>query len=150
MSSSRGASEIPALTRSGRIFARRDGRRTGEFTVRIFLGMLSGLTLQWLVVRADGTIAGGVTPAVLAFLGGYSVEMLFAAMDRLVHLVTGRMRAPHRQGQPAARPKHDPAPAGAAGPKRDRAREILANGGAAAHRAASPVPALATVRAESN
>jgi hypothetical protein len=43
-----------------------DGRRTGEFLVRIFLGMVSGLTLQWLVVRADGTIAGGVTPAVLA------------------------------------------------------------------------------------
>src|SRR5262249_42891393 len=42
-----------------------DGRRTGEFTVRIFLGMLSGLSLQWLVVRADGTVAGGITPAVL-------------------------------------------------------------------------------------
>ena len=42
-----------------------DRRRTGEFTVRIFLGMLSGLSLQWLVVRADGTVAGGMTPAVL-------------------------------------------------------------------------------------
>src|SRR4029434_9875688 len=31
-----------------------DGRRTGEFTVRIFLGMLSGLTLQWLLAPADG------------------------------------------------------------------------------------------------
>ena len=59
-----------------------DGRRTGEFTVRIFLGMLSGPTLQWLVVGADGTLAGGVSPAVLAFLGGYSVEILFAAVDR--------------------------------------------------------------------
>ena len=127
-----------------------DGRRTGEFTVRIFLGMLSGLTLQWLVVRADGTVAGGVTPAVLAFLGGYSVEMLFAAMDRLVTLVTGRMRSPHRQGQPAARPKHNPTPAGTVTPKRGRAREILANGVAAAHRAASPVTTLAPVRAESN
>jgi hypothetical protein len=127
-----------------------DGRRTGEFTVRIFLGMLSGLTLQWLVVRSDGTVAGGVTPAVLAFLGGYSVEMLFAAMDRLVHLVTGRMRSPHRQGQPAARPKHDPTPVGTLTPRRGRAREILTNGVAVAHRAASPVTPLAPVRAESN
>src|SRR5262249_18527581 len=68
--------------------------------VRIRLGMLSGLSLQWLVVRADGTVAGGMTPAVLAFLGGYSVEMLFAAMDRLVQLVTGRMRTSNRPGQP--------------------------------------------------
>jgi hypothetical protein len=127
-----------------------DGRRTGEFLVRIFLGMLSGLTLQWLVVRPDGTIAGGVTPAVLAFLGGYSVEMLFAAMDRLVQLVTGRMRSPHRAGQPAARAKRDLAQPGAHAGKRTRAREILANGAAGTQRAASPVTALAAVRAESN
>jgi hypothetical protein len=73
-----------------------DARRAGEFKVRIFLGTLSGLSLQWLVVRSDGTVAGGVTPAVLAFLGGYSVEMLFTAMDRLVHVVAGRFRASHR------------------------------------------------------
>jgi hypothetical protein len=94
-----------------------DGRRTGEFMVRIFLGMLSGLALQWLVVRADGTAAGGVTPAVLAFLGGYSVEMMFTAMDRLVHLVTGRMRTPNRQGQPTARPKNGSTPEGPVAPK---------------------------------
>ena len=94
-----------------------DRRRTGEFTVRIFLGMVSGLSLQWLVVRADGTVAGGVTPAVLAFLGGYSVEMLFAAMDRLVQLVTGRMRTSNRQGQPAGRSKLGPAPEGPVAPK---------------------------------
>ncbi len=129
-----------------------DGRRTGEFTVRIFLGMLSGPTLQWLVVGADGTLAGGVSPAVLAFLGGYSVEILFAAVDRLVHLVTGRMRSPNRPGQLATRPKRDPAPAGVSGAKRTRVREIGANGVTAGQgqRAASPVAALAAVRTESN
>jgi hypothetical protein len=126
-----------------------DGRRTGEFLVRIFLGMVSGLTLQWLVVRADGTIAGGVTPAVLAFIGGYSVEMLFAAMDRLVQLVTGRMRSPSRPGQPIARAKRDLAPAGAPGGRRSRVREIP-TGAAASQRAASPVAALAAVRVESS
>jgi hypothetical protein len=69
-----------------------DARRSGEFIVRIFLGMLSGITLQWLLVRDGSTVPGGITPAVLAFLGGYSVELLFTAMDRLLSAVTGSMR----------------------------------------------------------
>lgn len=125
-----------------------DRRRTGEFTVRIFLGMLSGITMQWLVARSDGTVAVGMTPAVLAFLGGYSVEMLFTAMDRLVNLVAGRMRSTHR-GQPAApRTRRERAEAGSAGPRRPRVREMAANGAAPGLRAASPVPTLATARAE--
>jgi len=129
-----------------------DGRRTGEFTVRIFLGMLSGPTLQWLVVGADGTFSSGVSPAVLAFLGGYSVEILFAAADRLVHVVIGRMRSPNRSAQPATRTKRDPAPAAGPAPKRHRVRDIGTNGVGAGHgqRAASPVATLAAVRAESN
>ena len=102
-----------------------DGRRTGEFVVRIFLGMLSGLTLQWLVVRPDGTVAAGVTPAVLAFIGGYSVEMLFTAIDRLVLLVTGRSRGSQRS-QVAPRPRRAE-PAGVV-PRRARVRHATANG----------------------
>jgi hypothetical protein len=69
-----------------------DGRRTGEFMVRIFLGMLSGVTLQWLLVREGQAIPGGVTPAVLAFLGGYGVELLFAAIDRMLSTVITALR----------------------------------------------------------
>jgi hypothetical protein len=123
-----------------------DGRRTGEFKVRIFLGMLSGLTLQWLVVRSDGAIAGGTTPAVLAFLGGYSVEMLFTTLDRLVHLVAGRMR-PSLRGQ-AARPRREPESPG--GPKRARSREVAVNGGAPGAKPAGAVPPLTPIRAEAN
>src|SRR5258705_6860278 len=72
-----------------------------------------------------------------------------ARFDRMVNLVTGRMRSPHRAGQLATRPRRDPS-VGASGAKRSRAREILANGAAAGQRAASPVAALAAVRAESN
>ena len=82
-----------------------DERRTGEFLVRVFLGMLSGLSLQWLVVRADGTIAGGVTPAVLAFLGGYGVELLFAAFDRLLSTVIAALRGDRRAPKPSAERK---------------------------------------------
>jgi hypothetical protein len=69
-----------------------DGRRTGEFVVRIFLGTLSGITLQWIIVRDGPAIPGGITPAVLAFLGGYSVELLFTAMDRVLATVSGALR----------------------------------------------------------
>src|SRR5713226_2579402 len=76
-----------------------DPRRTGEFVVRLFLGMLSGITLQWVFVKDGNTIPGGITPAVLAFLGGYSVELLFTAVDRLVAAVTGSLRPSHTVGR---------------------------------------------------
>src|SRR5260370_42161024 len=65
-----------------------DPRRTGEFVVRLFLGMLSGITLQWGFVKDGNTIPGGITPPVRAFLGGYSVDRLFTAVDRLVAALT--------------------------------------------------------------
>jgi hypothetical protein len=76
-----------------------DPRRTGEFVVRLFLGMLSGITLQWIFVKDGNTIPGGITPAVLAFLGGYSVELLFTAVDRLLAAVTGSFRPSHTVGR---------------------------------------------------
>lgn len=125
-----------------------DARRTGEFTVRIFLGMLSGLTLQWLVVRPDGTVAGGMTPAVLAFLGGYSVEMLFTAMDRLVHLVAGRMRTPNHS-RAATRPLRERPEQRGPGSRRLRMRDLPTNGAASGERPANPMAIVAPVRAES-
>jgi hypothetical protein len=82
-----------------------DGRRTGEFMVRIFLGMLSGVSLQWLLVREGQAIPGGVTPAVLAFLGGYGVELLFAAIDRILSTVITALRGERRRPRPAAERK---------------------------------------------
>ena len=82
-----------------------DGRRTGEFMVRIFLGMLSGVSLQWLMVRDGQAIPGGVTPAVLAFLGGYGVELLFAAIDRILSTVITALRGERRRAKPSAERK---------------------------------------------
>jgi hypothetical protein len=82
-----------------------DGRRTGEFMVRIFLGMLSGVSLQWLLVREGQAIPGGVTPAVLAFLGGYGVELLFAAIDRILSTVIAALRGDRRRPRPSAERK---------------------------------------------
>jgi len=82
-----------------------DGRRTGEFMVRIFLGMLSGVSLQWLLVREGQAIPGGVTPAVLAFLGGYGVELLFAAIDRILSTVIAALRGDRRRSKPSSERK---------------------------------------------
>jgi len=95
----------------------------------------------------DGTVAGGITPAVLAFLGGYSVEMLFTAIDRLVHAVAGRLRAPHRNQVGDAGPAQARG-SGKFGVEADPPSELPANGAASA-RTASPVAALTTGRGKS-
>src|SRR5262249_18235480 len=77
-----------------------DPRRSGEFVVRLFLGMLSGVTVQWGFARDGQAAPQGTAPLVLAFLAGYSVELLFSGMDRLLTAVTGRLRPAH----PAPRP----------------------------------------------
>ena len=77
-----------------------DPRRSGEFVVRLFLGMLSGVTVQWVFAKDGQAAPEGTTPLVLAFLAGYSVELLFSGMDRLLTAVTGRLRPAH----PAPRP----------------------------------------------
>lgn len=61
-----------------------DDARYGEFVLRIFLGTLSGVVLHWLFVGDNKQIPGGVTPAILAFMGGYSVELLFTIIDRML------------------------------------------------------------------
>jgi len=125
-----------------------DARRAGEFKVRIFLGTLSGLSLQWLVVRSDGTVAGGITPAVLAFLGGYSVEMLFTAMDRLVQMVAGRFRPPQRNQVAARSWREQPEPIHAIS-RRTGSHEPSTNGAAATtakERMVSRAPATALTK----
>jgi hypothetical protein len=56
-----------------------------RFSLRLVLGALSGIGIG-LVLTSDTlppTLAA-VTPLGLAFLAGYSVELLFSAMDRLI------------------------------------------------------------------
>jgi hypothetical protein len=56
------------------------------YDLRIFLGMLSGLAVGWFL-RPDpqSKLVGELTPFALSFLAGYSVEVLFSAMDKLVN-----------------------------------------------------------------
>jgi hypothetical protein len=63
-------------------------RREMEITywLRVFLGSLAGFAIGWFL-RPDSSKDGlvqGLTPFAISFLAGYSVEVLFAGMDRLV------------------------------------------------------------------
>jgi len=64
------------------------------FRIRIYLGMLGGVVFAWFVIpeSADGLFKT-LSPFALAFLAGYGIELLFAAMDRLIAAFTGRSAA---------------------------------------------------------
>lgn len=69
-----------------------------SYWVRLFLGVLAGLAIGWFLRSEPETVASSTTtvskgtsesvlslaPMALSFLAGYSVELLFSAMDRLV------------------------------------------------------------------
>lgn len=56
-----------------------------RFQLRIYLGALAGLAVAWFITEetAPGLLTT-ITPLALAFLAGYSVELVFAAMDALI------------------------------------------------------------------
>ena len=61
-------------------------------TVLISIGMLSGVALQWIFSGSGKPVPGGFTPAVLAFAGGYSVEVIFTLFDRIIKIVTDAVK----------------------------------------------------------
>lgn len=61
------------------------------YQVRIYTGGLTGLVIAWFGVGGDaGSPLASLTPFALAFLAGYSVELLFAFMDRIVSAFVGK------------------------------------------------------------
>lgn len=115
--------------------------RFGEFVTRVFLGMLSGMGLQWLFVGEGKQIPGGVTPAFLAFVGGYSVELLFTAIDRVLVAAREAIR-PSPQPAPVAPPPAAPQPAPAP-PAQPGGAAAPAQPAVPAGPAAAPAPAVA-------
>jgi hypothetical protein len=61
------------------------------FRIRLYLGTLGGMVVAWFLTpeAADGLFRT-LSPFALAFLAGYSVELLFAAMDRLIAAFTNK------------------------------------------------------------
>lgn len=57
-----------------------------DFNLRVWLGVVAGLAIGWFF-RSDkgaGPAVGSISALALAFVAGYSVDLLFTAMDRIV------------------------------------------------------------------
>ena len=58
------------------------------YVLRWPLGMLAGITIGWFFDPATLQGVASIQPLALAFLAGYSVELLFALLDRIVSAFT--------------------------------------------------------------
>jgi len=64
------------------------------YMLRMLLGLIAGLSAAWflnpLVLGAEQKTIAAISPLALAFVAGYSVELLFTAMDRLIGAFTNK------------------------------------------------------------
>lgn len=64
---------------------------TINFHIRLCLGALSGIASAWIVVSGKSSDPiMSLSPLALAFLAGYSIEILFSAMDTFIGAFTGK------------------------------------------------------------
>jgi hypothetical protein len=64
-----------------------------SYNLRIYLGVLAGLAIGWFLApdtKANGNVLHLLSPLALAFLAGYSVELLFSAMDKLLEAFSAK------------------------------------------------------------
>jgi hypothetical protein len=80
-------------------------------SLRTWLGVIAGLAIGWFFApdKSTGAGLGALSPLALAFVAGYSVDLLFTAMDRLVAAFSGP--APTQPDQSGSRPSQLPKPA---------------------------------------
>lgn len=64
-----------------------------RYELRFFLGAVAGLSIAWFTSDPKSAESAGIlqslSPLALAFLAGYSVELLFSLLDRLVSAFSG-------------------------------------------------------------
>ena len=60
-----------------------------DFRIRLCLGTLGGLVSAWFLLPGNpDNVSGSISPFALAFLAGYSIELVFTAMDRVIGAFT--------------------------------------------------------------
>jgi hypothetical protein len=81
-----GASVYILRTLSSQIRARTYSEASNiDFRIRLYLGTLGGMVSVWFIVPdVAGGLAKTLSPFAIAFLAGYSVELLFAVMDKII------------------------------------------------------------------
>ncbi|PPQ19237.1 hypothetical protein CV770_11225 [Bradyrhizobium sp. AC87j1] len=80
-----------------------------KFSLRVPIGALSGLAAGWLLQPSTGaSVTASLSPFALAFVAGYSADLVFTALDRIVAAFTG---PPSTQTPPIATPpERSPSP----------------------------------------
>ena len=66
---------------------------SSSYSNRLALGVVGGLAISWFTISDATGVIGSITPAALAFLVGYSVEVLYNVLDALVQALGGRKKA---------------------------------------------------------
>ena len=60
-----------------------------DIRLRIYIGALSGLIIGWFFSPESGGVLSTLSQNALAFLAGYSVDLLFSALDRILSAFAG-------------------------------------------------------------
>ncbi len=68
-----------------------------NYRLRLQLGALAGLAIGWFI--NPGVSLGSLSPLALAFLAGYSVEVLFSGMDRLINRFANPQELPRKRAR---------------------------------------------------
>ena len=71
-----------------------------DFRLRTYTGALSGLVVGWFFSSDSSSVITTLQPNAIAFLAGYSVDLLFSAMDRILSAFS----APLSSTEPVTRP----------------------------------------------
>lgn len=81
-----GASVYILRTLSNQIRARTYSEAANiDFRIRLYLGTLGGMVSAWFISpETAGSLVKTLSPFAIAFLCGYSVELLFAVMDKII------------------------------------------------------------------
>lgn len=81
-----GASVYILRTLSSQIRARTYSEASNiDFRIRLYLGTLGGMVSAWFIgPEVAGGLVKSLSPFAIAFLAGYSVELLFAVMDKII------------------------------------------------------------------
>ena len=81
-----GASVYILRTLSSQIRARTYSEASNiDFRIRLYLGTLGGMVSAWFInPEVAGGLVKSLSPYAIAFLAGYSVELLFAVMDKVI------------------------------------------------------------------
>lgn len=69
---------------------------SGIYWHQFVLGVISGIAASWFQIGSPGNVTSTITPVALAFLVGYSVDVLYNILDSLVSALSGR-KAEHSE-----------------------------------------------------